>query len=132
VGELWCECCRINIKFCMRGLILLIFMLFVGLGVQAQSLSEREPSGRFEPAKAVHIFPNPAVDFVHVKIDHFSAEHVKLTVHNIIGNEVPVEVEVLDKHELRVRVKDLNSGYYLLALKDDENRFQGTYKFLKR
>ena len=116
----------------MRGLIIIVFLFFAGFAAQAQTLSEREQIGRFEPAKSVHIFPNPAVDFVHVKIDHFSAEHVKLTVHNIIGNEVPVEIEVLDKHELRVKVKDLNSGYYLLALKDDENRFQGTYKFLKR
>ena len=115
----------------MRGLIIILFLLFAGLTAQSQSLYEREQS-RFEPAKSVRLFPNPAVDFVHVRIDNFSTENVKLTVHNIIGNEVPVEVEILDEHELRVKVKDLNSGYYLLALKDDENRFQGTYKFLKR
>ena len=82
--------------------------------------------------KTVHLFPNPATDFVDVKLDHFPAQHVKLTVHNIIGNELQVETEILDEHLIRVRVKELATGYYLLAVKDEDSNFRGTYKFLKR
>ena len=83
-------------------------------------------------SKSIEIFPNPAIDFVHVRIDQLPAQNVKLTLHNIIGNEMKIETEVVDAHELRVRVKDLAAGYYLLALKDDETKFRGTFKFLKR
>ena len=82
--------------------------------------------------KSVEVFPNPTSDFVHIRIEQLPVEKIKLTLHNIIGNEMPTEVEVIDEHELRVKVKDLAAGYYLLALKDEETKFRGTYKFLKR
>jgi len=82
--------------------------------------------------KSVHIFPNPATEFIHVKLDHFPASKVKLTLHNIIGNVVEIETELVDEHEIRVKVKDLASGYYLLAVKEEEAKYRGTFKFLKR
>jgi len=82
--------------------------------------------------KSVHLFPNPATEFVDVQLDEFPAKNVRLTVHNIIGNELQVETEVLDENLIRVKVKDLAAGYYLLAVKDEESQFRGTYKFLKR
>ena len=83
-------------------------------------------------AKSVHIFPNPATEYVHIKVDQFPAEKVQLTLHNIIGNTLEIEKEIVDEHEIRIKVKDLASGYYLIAVKDDESKFRGTYKFLKR
>jgi hypothetical protein len=82
--------------------------------------------------KSVHIFPNPATEFIHVKLEHFPASKIKLTLHNIIGNQVEIETEVVDEHEIRVKVKDLASGYYLLAVKEEEAKYRGTFKFLKR
>lgn len=67
-----------------------------------------------------------------MEVDHFPAEKVSLTVHSIIGNKLDVETEVVSEHVVRVRVKDLASGYYLLAVKDEDSNFRGTYKFLKR
>ena len=100
----------------------------------AQSQPEIQPTAAQEVnlTKSVHLFPNPATEFVDVKLDQFPADKVRLTVHNIIGNELQVETEVLDEHLIRVKVKDLASGYYLLAVKDEESKFRGTYKFLKR
>lgn len=97
---------------------------------QPESLSPAVPE--INLTKTVHLFPNPATEFVDVKLDQFPAQNVKLTVHNIIGNELQVETEILDEHLIRVKVKDLVSGYYLLAVKDEESNFRGTYKFLKR
>ncbi len=82
--------------------------------------------------KSVHIFPNPATEFVHVRVEDFPASKVSLTLHNVIGNKVEIESEIVDEHEIRVKVKDLASGYYLLAVKEDEAKFRGTFKFLKR
>lgn len=114
-------------------LILIVFALPAWQGAMAQSQPD-PPSAAQEMnlTKSVHLFPNPATEFVDVQLDHFPAEKVRLTLHNIIGNELQVEKEVLDENLIRVKVKDLASGYYLLAIKDEESKFRGTYKFLKR
>lgn len=117
-----------------------IRLVLVVLGLSAFQLAtaQSQPEGRPEMAqevnlvKSVHLYPNPATEFVDVQLDHLPAESVSLTVHNIIGNELQVETEVLEEDLIRVKVKDLASGYYLLAIKDEESNFRGTYKFLKR
>ena len=115
-------------------LVLVVLMLSALQLTMAQS----QPDGPSAAApevnltRSVHLFPNPATEFVDVQLDHFPAENVKLTVHNIIGNELQVETEILDEHLIRVKVKELATGYYLLAIKDEESKFRGTYKFLKR
>ncbi|MEO7989229.1 MAG: T9SS type A sorting domain-containing protein [Chryseolinea sp.] len=85
-----------------------------------------------DPTKAFQIFPNPTTDYIHIRNEQVEMSLLKLTLHNIIGNEMQVEVEVVDEHELKVKVKDLSPGYYLIAVKDDFSKFRGTYKFLKR
>ena len=89
-------------------------------------------SERADLIKSVHVYPNPAVEFVYVKFDQANVQHITLTLHNIIGNEIQVETEAVDEHELKIRVKDLSVGYYLIAVRDSESNFRGTYKFLKR
>lgn len=111
-----------------------ILMLSAFQLTRAQSQLEGPPQASAEVnlTKSVHLFPNPATEFVDVQLDHFPAKDVVLTVHNIIGNELQVETEILDDRLIRVKVKDLTAGYYLLAIKDEESKFRGTYKFLKR
>ena len=87
---------------------------------------------RQEIAKNIQIFPNPAMDYIHVRLESVNFNEVKVSLHNIIGNQMPFESELIDEHEIRIKVKDLDTGYYLLALKDDHAKLQGTYKFLKR
>jgi hypothetical protein len=82
--------------------------------------------------KSIHLFPNPAVEYVNVKVDHVNASDIRVTLHNIIGNEMSIETEIIDEHTLRVRVKDFPVGYYLLALRDKNSRHSGTFKFVKR
>jgi hypothetical protein len=117
----------------MRIFYSLVFIFFsLAITTNAQSREEYDsPQGPFDN-KSIHIFPNPAVDFVHIRLDKVPARQVSLSLHNIIGNELKVETEVINEHEIRVRVKELDSGYYLLALTDDRDHFKGTYKFLKR
>lgn len=120
----------------MRFLKLVLVVLM--LSALQLSMAQSQPDGpsvttpEVNLTRSVHLFPNPATEFVDVQLDQFPAENVKLTVHNIIGNELQVETEILDEHLIRVKVKDLATGYYLLAIKDEESKFRGTYKFLKR
>jgi hypothetical protein len=132
--QLWIKTCRKTLQESMSiKQYILILLVLAGFVLQAQTREDYDVQGtRQDPAKTVQIYPNPATDFVHIRFEQFSAHNLKLTVHNIIGNPVKVETEIIDAHEIRIHVKDLVSGYYLLAVKDDEDKFQGTYKFLKR
>lgn len=115
-----------------------LFLLVIGLSAaglaHAQSQPEMQASAGEEVSlvKSVHLFPNPATEFIDVKLDQLPAANVSLTVHNIIGNQLQVETEILEEDLIRVKVKDLAAGYYLLAIKDEDSNFRGTYKFLKR
>lgn len=82
--------------------------------------------------KAVTIYPNPASEYIYIELKDLPVEKVELTVHNIIGNPMDVEKQIDGERVIRVTVKDLAAGYYLIAIKDDESHFKGTYKFLKR
>lgn len=109
------------------------------LAISIGSVQAQVPAGndfsqpeRLEVSKYVQIYPNPAVDeYVHVRIEHISLAEVKVSLHNIIGNEMKVEKDLLDEHTLRIKVKDLATGYYLIGLNDDKQNLKGIYKFLK-
>jgi hypothetical protein len=113
--------------------IICIVLVSIGFAAKAQTREDfsTQPE-KMSLIRSVEVFPNPTSDFVHVRIDQVPVQNVKITLHNIIGNEMSVETEVVDDHEVRIRVKDLVAGYYLLALKDEETKFRGTYKFLKK
>lgn len=119
-------------RFVKLVFVVLLLSGFQLTSAQSQAEGPQSVSQEINLTKSVHLFPNPATEFVDVQLDHFPAEKVSLTVHNIIGNKLEVETEILDENIIRVRVKDLASGYYLLAIKDEESKFRGTYKFLKR
>jgi hypothetical protein len=43
-----------------------------------------------------------------------------------------IESEIVDEHEVRIRVKDLSTGYYLLAIKDEVTGLRTIHKVLKK
>jgi hypothetical protein len=114
------------------NLIMLLFLLVFASEATLAQGSESGIPDRADIAKAVSVYPNPAVDFLNIKLTTLNAHHTKLTLYNILGNEISAETEIVDDHEIRVRVKDLSTGYYLLAVRDEQTQFRGTYKFLKR
>ncbi|MBS1977925.1 MAG: T9SS type A sorting domain-containing protein [Bacteroidetes bacterium] len=113
----------------MKAFFGLILIMLAFQGVFAQE-HDAFASPSQEPLKQVKLYPNPAIDYVSVRFETPVAKTVKLTLHSIIGNAMEVESEVIDDYEVRLKVRDLPSGYYLLALKDNESR--ASYKFLKR
>ena len=85
-----------------------------------------------DPVKQVQVFPNPATEFLNVKFEGPEARKARLDLRNIIGSEQPFDVEILDDYEIRIRVRDLATGYYILAVRDEHANIHSTYKFLKR
>lgn len=112
----------------------LIFTLLLLCSVSVISFSQA-PSALPEKAditKSITLYPNPSTDFVHIRLATLKANQVKITLYNILGNEVSAETEIVDDHEVRIRVKEFSTGYYLIAVRDEPTQFRGTYKFLKR
>ena len=85
-----------------------------------------------DPIKQVQVYPNPAIEFLSLKFEAPQAKKVKLTVHDILGNTLEVETEVVDEHEIKLKVKELATGYYFVSVRDEQANLRGTYKFLKR
>lgn len=110
--------------------VLVVVGVFIVSVAMAQG--ERTDYASVDLAKQVKLYPNPAIEFLTVKFETPQAKKVKLVLHSIIGNELETESEIVDEFEVRVRVKDLSTGFYLLSIKNNETGFKGAYKFLKK
>lgn len=116
----------------MRSLHLIaIFFLCFTAFAQAQSAFEENAAGQ-DPQAKVNMYPNPASEYLHVKVEGVNVANLQIAVHNIIGNVIAADVELIGENEFRLRVKEFTTGYYLLAMRDEDSAFKGTYKFLKR
>ena len=116
----------------MKTLYVLIFLCSLAGSVVAQGPGfEGEQPDRLDAKRGVTLFPNPTTDFISIRFENINVSQMTVSMHNIIGNEISITPEQIDDHELKIRVKDFDAGYYLLALKDDQSKFRGTYKFLK-
>lgn len=115
----------------MRACLFLLMLLLAATVAVAQQKEElAQPERVF--IKAVTLFPNPATDYLSVKFEEPHARAMHVVVHNIVGNVLAIETELVDAYEVRVRVKELPAGYYFLALRDEQTQAKSTYKFLKR
>ncbi|MEQ9414693.1 MAG: T9SS type A sorting domain-containing protein, partial [Cyclobacteriaceae bacterium] len=81
------------------------------------------------PDKLVQMYPNPASDYLTVKLPTPNASSVQLAMHSVIGNVLNIEKEQIDAYEVRLRVKDLPSGYYFLSIKEENSGLKASYKF---
>ena len=116
-------------------LVRLICFLVLASAFQL-AVGQTQPEQGFAERAKVELYPNPttpSTEHLYVKLDsEIPAAKVSVALHNIIGNKMEIETEVVSEHELRIRIKDLAAGYYLVALKDEETNFRGIFKFLKR
>ena len=67
------------------------------------------------------IYPNPSNDIIH--LDYGGP--VTVQIYDLNGKCV------LNTHEKKINVRDLNSGVYSIILKDDRNEIVGREKFVK-
>jgi len=93
-----------------KTLFLSALMAFVTQFAVAQA-HDSFPPDPSQVTKLVKIFPNPAVEYLNVKFETPKARVIKLTLHNIIGNPIEVESELIDEYEIRLRVKDLPTAF---------------------
>lgn len=118
----------------MRNLYLIVTLLIAIASTAAVGqVNYKAPQEHLNTqTKQLEVFPNPVIDYVHIKHQELNAEKVTVTVYNLIGNELKVETEVLNEHEIRLRFKDLDSGYYLISVQDQRTQNRTTFKIVKR
>lgn len=116
--------------------ILVVLFISAWLNGFSQSIGEEGSSLSYgtetsDYREDIKLFPNPAPDYLYVKLGRLESANVTLGIHNVIGNELDPEVERIDDHQIRVRVKDMAPGYYFLSVSDNGSKFRGIFKFLK-
>ncbi|MBI1770322.1 MAG: T9SS type A sorting domain-containing protein [Bacteroidetes bacterium] len=109
---------------------LLALLVLIGSQALAQNHDENFRSG--DPAKSVQVYPNPATDYLTLKFETPIAKTVKLEFHTIIGTTIELEREPIDEFEVRVKVKDLSTGYYIIGVHDTQSGSRAIHKFLKK
>jgi len=111
------------------GVFVAVLISITAFGQKAELVS-----AGFDTANrpVISIYPNPATDFISVRSESTDLRSARFVLYTIIGNEIQVEPEFPENDEVRIRVKDLPSGYYLLAIRMEESGFRTTRKFLKR
>jgi hypothetical protein len=113
-------------------ILALFFALSAGTAAAQESVSISAQTERPSSGVKVHVYPNPATEYISIKLESAQISDVNISLHNIIGNTVEAESERVDDHEVRFRIKDLPVGYYLVSVRDKKGSSTGTVKFLKR
>ena len=118
-----------NLSMKISQTILIVFIVSCAGLLLAQQKPENVS---VDLTKQVKLYPNPAIEFLTVRFETPQARKAKLALHNIIGSELETESELIDDFEVRIKVKDLSTGFYLLLIKNEETGLKGAYKFLKK
>jgi hypothetical protein len=111
---------------------LLLFLSSSAFGQNQDVVAYTTEKAEFDLAKSITVYPNPATDFINIKLSTLDASTAKISLYTILGNELAVEKENVDDHEVRIKVKDIAPGYYFIAVRDEQLHFKATYKVLKR
>ena len=85
----------------------------------------------------IDLYPNPTTDFLNITLVNLATfdkavVNPTLILYNIIGNTIDMKPQKTDNYHYRFNVSDLAPGYYLLAVKDPQAKFNKTFKFLKK
>ena len=121
----------------------LIFGILIMLLLSAtQLLAQMQPPPRMdnhswqemphEENKVIRLYPNPAVDEITVRLNEPHTSGTNFSLHSIIGNTLETETRIVDEFEVKINVKDLQSGVYLLSVHNESTGLKGIYKFIKK
>lgn len=105
----------------MKHALLLVFTLFFTLGLGAQASATKGIS-----AEDLQVYPNPVVEYFKLG----QSERVKtLSVNNLLGREIRrFECQPGQQYF----IGDLPRGYYLVQLRDQDQRVIKTVRVAKR
>jgi len=83
----------------------------------------------FLSTEDVSLFPNPVTDILNIDFTQNKLENTKLIFYNILGQKVKL-VDNNIESLIKVDISDLNSGIYLLKIKNSSSEL--TKRFIKK
>lgn len=124
-------------KFYLTSFFLMIFSVqfILAQDIPADGSKSEFPNLKKESLQIetdVELYPNPAVEYLSVSLKNSRLKNVEIEMYNIIGNKLTFDMEAVSSDKYKINVKDLNSGYYLIIVKDPVTRFNKAYKFRKQ
>ena len=78
------------------------------------------------------IFPNPANEFINLKIDNNSIDDYNFSIHSLIGNQMDFQQEKISDNEMRFVINSFNSGYYFILIDFKNENRRRIIKFSKK
>lgn len=104
----------------MKHILLFCLFFAASFSISAQA------STRFGQTEDLRVFPNPVVEYFKIG---YSERVVKVIVTNVIGREVrKFNYRADEKYE----IGDLPSGYYLVQMRDAQNKIIRTQRVSKQ
>jgi hypothetical protein len=115
------------------------FILILTIAAMASTLSygqsQVEDNGvqeRVDPKSVSLYFKDNDFQYIHVRLGMMQATKVRLKLTNIVGSEFEIKSEVVSENEIRIRVADFTTGYYVLTIQDPKYKFNRPYRFCKQ
>ena len=115
--------------------ILTFLLLFSAVAFTQSRQIQLRPDSRLSNSikiNQIELFPNPASDFIFVKIKDSNLSDVKIELRSMIGNRLTIDIEKVGINQYRIPLKNFATGYYFVVVKDEFSRFNKAYKILKK
>lgn len=77
----------------------------------------------------ITIYPNPAIDFINIKLNHAIDESLTITITNVQGQLV--KQEIMQQQTMQIDFSGLVAGTYLIVVKNKKGDLNNTYKVIK-
>lgn len=93
--------------------------------MQAKSIIELEDASLF------NIYPNPANEYINVKIQNSNIYPKSISIIDVFGNNVYQSKEIKENDAYRVDIRHLSSGSYFIQIFDGYNIYYFSFKITK-
>lgn len=84
----------------------------------------------FEILDKLDVYPNPADDYIYVKLEEVVEKGLKIEVMSFIGNKMNTSSEKVEKNLFKVNLRNIPSGHYYVMITHGE--VKEIKKFLKQ
>lgn len=105
--------------------------LFSKSNIITNEISNKEivSDSDFEIIEKLDVYPNPADDYIYVKLEKVVEQGLKIEVMSFIGNKMSASSEKVEKNLYKLNLRNIPSGhYYVMVTYGDVKEIK---KFLK-
>lgn len=101
-------------------------------GVASDENATSEKTGSTEPESnfKISVYPNPATDYVNVKVNELPESKCIMFLYDATGRTI--EVQEIGDTETRINFERLNTGNYFLTVKSEDGKVKESFQVIKK